>query len=586
MSRQSPCYFIILFLLFTVSAVAKTPAVSNQPNVIVSRPVTIRLSGITNPTILENVKKLLKIATAAHLVKPITRASILNIYHNVPSNVRRAMEPYGYFNPNVQSHYRRIHGKWFMHFIVAPGPRSKIVDINIKLLGQGAKNPIFLKAVAAYKKKQGAYFNLSIYNDGNNALLENAENLGYFAAKISYSHMNVNVAKNQVKINVVFNTGARHHFGKTEFSKTPFNRKFLEKYIAYKKGQYYDNKAVQKTQNNYATSDYFTEVVVAPLVNKTAHNKTPMLVKLKMRKRSVYTFGLGYNTDTQLRGLVGFKYRWVNSWGHYINARAQGSFVDYNFSTAYNIPWPNPMKDLFTFRGAMGRLDIRRGKSQSYLLSAIYRHTYHDWVNALSFNYLNERYNMYELPRTRANLYYPDERLSYYSTKNHMNPANGIHLIAEVSGTPSALSSTSGFARFLMGAKAVWSVFKNEQLVGRLSYGRIYIHNINNLPLSLQFLIGGSQTVRGFSYQSIGPGRNMLYGTVEFRQRIWKDLYVGGFYDFGNVTDSRIFGGMRDSAGPTILYRSPIGIIQVSIPWRLSVDHVRPRFVFSIGPEL
>jgi translocation and assembly module TamA len=234
----------------------------------------------------------------------------------------------------------------------------------------------------------------------------------------------------------------------------------------------------------------------------------------------------------------------------------------------------------------MGRLDIKRGESQSYLLSALYQHTHERWVNTLSFNYLNERYNMYELPRTRANLYYPDERLTYYSTKNHMDPDTGVRLTADLSGTPAALSSKSGFARFAIGSKAVLSFLKNEQLVGRLAYGRIYINNINNLPMSLQFLIGGSQTVRGYSYQSIGPGRNMLYGTLEFRQRIWKGLYVAGFYDFGSVTDNRIFGNMQESAGPSILYRSPIGIIQISIPWRLSADHIRPRFVFSIGPEL
>ena len=127
---------------------------------------------------------------------------------------------------------------------------------------------------------------------------------------------------------------------------------------------------------------------------------------------------------------------------------------------------------------------------------------------------------------------------------------------------------------------------KNEQLVTRLAYGRIYINHINSLPLSLQFLIGGSQTVRGYSYESIGPGRNMLYGTIELRQRLWKELYFAGFYDFGNVTDNRIFANIRDSVGPSILYRSPIGIIQISIPWRLAAHHVRPRFVFSIGPEL
>jgi translocation and assembly module TamA len=585
MRRNITVFLVVLYFLVVCTATAKTPA-HPKPNTIVSGPVTITLSGIKNKTIFGNVDKLLKVTTSSHLVKPITKASILNIYHNAPMYIRKAMQPYGFFNPIIRSYNKKIHRNWHMHFSVSPGVHSKITKINIKVIGQGATDNAFIKSVKAYKAKQGKPFSLSEYNDGNDSLLVNASTLGYFSAKIVKSNMNINVINNSVKISVVLDTGKRYRFGPTDFSKTPFNKKFLDKYIAYKEGQLYNSKKIQNTQNNYATSDYFDEVVVSPEIKKAIGNVAPIRVHLRMKPRSVYTFGLGYNTDTQIRGLAAFKYRWVNSWGHYINARLQGSFVDYNLSAGYHIPWPNPMKDLITFRGAMGRLDIRRGKSKSYILSTIIQHNYTRWERSFSFNYLDEAYDMYRLPRTRAHLFYPDASVSYYSTKNHINPDTGVRFTADVSGTPSIFSSTSSFARLAIGSKAVLSFFKNEQLVGRLSYGRIYIHDINNLPMSLQFLIGGSQTVRGYSYQSIGPGHNMLYGTLEFRQRIWKGLYIAGFYDFGNVTDNRIFGNMRDSVGPSILYRSPVGIIQISIPWRLSAHHVRPRFVFSIGPEL
>ncbi len=516
----------------------------------------------------------------------MSSVSVLNIYHNSPVQIRKAMQPYGYFNPQIKSSYQKRHGIWYLHFHIRTGVRSIIRTIEIKVVGQGATDQSFAKAVERYKANQGQYFTLSKYEDGKTALLSNAANFGYFNAKIAVSHMYVDVASNTVKIKILLDTGIRYRFGPTDYNKNPFNKKFLQKYVAYKQGEYYTIQKVQKTQNNFSYGDYFDQIVVTPEVKNSVNGVTPMHVQFKMRPQRVYTFGLGYNTDTQINALAGFKYRWVNSWGHYFNARAQGSFVNYTLATAYNIPWPNPMKDLFTLRGALGKLDISRGNSNSYILSVLYKHIYTRWQHTISFNYLNERYNMYELPRTRARLFYPDARLSYFSTKNHINPDTGIRFTADLSGTPSALSSTSGFSRVTLGSKAVVSFLKYEQIVGRLEYGRIYINDINNLPLSLQFLIGGSQTVRGYSYQSIGPGRNMLYGTVEYRQRVWNELYIAGFYDFGNVTDNRIFGGMQESAGPSILYRSPIGVIQISIPWRLSAHHIRPRFVFSIGPEL
>ena len=79
----------------------------------------------------------------------------------------------------------------------------------------------------------------------------------------------------------------------------------------------------------------------------------------------------------------------------------------------------------------------------------------------------------------------------------------------------------------------------------------------------------------------------MLYGSGEFRQRIWNQVFVAGFFDFGNVTDQGLFGNIRAGTGPSILYRSPIGVIQLSVAWRLQKNRqIKPRFVFSMGPEL
>ncbi|PHQ80557.1 MAG: hypothetical protein COB66_04495 [Coxiella sp. (in: Bacteria)] len=581
-----PTYCLVVFSLLVVMTAIAKPSVHTPKNVIVKGPVTITVSGIKNTSMLQNIERQIKAMSAAHLVKPIDKNAILTVYSNAPMGIKKAMQPYGYFRPTLKSTYSKQHDIWRMHFAITQGVHSKITRVTIKVIGQGAHTDDFSKSIKSYVSIEGHLFILSAYDDGNESLLKNAAQLGYFDAKIVVKHMNINLLNNTVQINIVFNTGDRHRFGRTEFSKTPFNQKFLQKYIAYRQGQYYNNTLADKTQNNFSSSDYFTHISVAPDLKKSVGAITPMRVTLKMRKRSVYSFGLGYNTDTQIRGLAGFKYRWVNSWGHYFNARMEGSFVDYNLGMAYHIPWPNPMKDLLSFRAGMGKLDLNRGKSKSYLLSVLYKHSYTHWDHTLSLNYLNERYNMTNLPRTRANLIYPDLRIRYFSTKNRINPDTGLSFIADLSGTPAFLSSKSGYTRFSLTSKGVLSFLTNEQLVGRLSYGHIDINDINSLPLSLQFLIGGSQTVRGYSYQSIGPGRNMLYGTVELRQRLWKQLYLGGFYDFGNVTDGHIFSNMSDSAGPSILYRSPIGIIELSLPWRLASRHSSPRVVFSMGPEL
>jgi translocation and assembly module TamA len=581
-----PIHCLIVCGVLIVSATLANPFVRAKHDTAKKGPVNITISGIQDPAVLKNINSGLKTVQAIHLTHPITNDSIYSIYSNAPIEIKDAMQPYGYFNPTIQSSYTHLNGTWDMHFTITPGVRSTVTRIHIKTVGSGADDEKFLKIIQDYPLKQGDFFDLSKYNDGNNLLFEAAANRGYFDARMSFNKITVNLLNNTVGIMIEFNTGVRHRFGFTHFSQTPLNIRFLHKYMAYKEGDYYDNAKIQETQNNLSNSGYFSQTLVSPDVKKTINNITPMSILLQMRKRKEYIFGLGYGTDTQIRGTAGFKYRWVNSWGHYFDVLAQGSFVNNSLVASYNMPWPDPTKDLLSVKVGAGNMNVSSGTSNGEKVSLQYRHIFTNWTITSNLSYLNERYNMTNLPWTQANLLYPDVNASYYSTKNHINPDNALRFTTDVSGTPNFLSTTSGFFQARAESKGIFTFLNYEQIAARLAIGRTQIPSINNLPMSLQFLIGGSQTVRGYGYQSIGPGHNMTYGSFEFRQRIWKQLYVAGFYDFGTVTDGALLSEMNQSAGPSILYRSPIGVIQLSVPWRLIPHDIKPRFVFSMGPEL
>ena len=59
--------------------------------------------------------------------------------------------------------------------------------------------------------------------------------------------------------------------------------------------------------------------------------------------------------------------------------------------------------------------------------------------------------------------------------------------------------------------------------------------NIFQLPLSLQLLAGGSDSIRGYQFQSIGPGKKLVIGSVELQQEIKEDWYLNVFFDAGDV---------------------------------------------------
>ncbi|WP_054695204.1 BamA/TamA family outer membrane protein [Geotalea toluenoxydans] len=66
-----------------------------------------------------------------------------------------------------------------------------------------------------------------------------------------------------------------------------------------------------------------------------------------------------------------------------------------------------------------------------------------------------------------------------------------------------------------------------------------------DLPASLRFFAGGDQSVRGYSYKSLGPrdatgevvgGRHLLVGSIELERALFKDWGLSVFYDIGNAS--------------------------------------------------
>lgn len=94
------------------------------------------------------------------------------------------------------------------------------------------------------------------------------------------------------------------------------------------------------------------------------------------------------------------------------------------------------------------------------------------------------------------------------------------------------------------------------------------------LPPDQRFYAGGSATMRGFRYQSIGPrfpdgtpigGTAIDAGTVEFRRRLFGDFGMAAFADAGQVSagNAPFAGTLRVGAGVGIRYYTPIGPIRL-----------------------
>ena len=108
------------------------------------------------------------------------------------------------------------------------------------------------------------------------------------------------------------------------------------------------------------------------------------------------------------------------------------------------------------------------------------------------------------------------------------------------------------FVKIETDLRKTWQVADHAQLVAHINGGIIWSYgNSQSSPYSEQFYVGGANSIRAFNVRSIGPGRYYtnqsrlsyldqtgdikLQANVEFRPRIFGNLYGAVFLDAGNV---------------------------------------------------
>jgi translocation and assembly module TamA len=116
-----------------------------------------------------------------------------------------------------------------------------------------------------------------------------------------------------------------------------------------------------------------------------------------------------------------------------------------------------------------------------------------------------------------------------------------------------------------------------------------------SLPPDQRFYAGGSGTIRGYRYQSVGPlfsngnpigGTAINSGSVEFRQRFGTNFGTAVFLDGGNVSNNLnpLKGAVKLGAGVGLRYYTPIGPIRLdlALPLQRRSDGPNPDDSFEI----
>ena len=577
------CTLLVLFFLLAFSS-----------QLFAADPLTIVVEGVEDD-VRDNVTAALSLPEEFVAQGNVDRLLLKRLSLQAEKKVKTAVEPFGYYNAKVDVRIEEnSSGEFLVRVVVNPGEPVRLAEVRVLLRGPGAAEGSLKELADLFPLAKGDVLLQQKYVEAKEALLSKSRELGYLDAGFAVHEISIAKGALSARIRLELETGERYFFDGTTIEGAPnYSDKFLHRYLMFKEGDLFSYEKLGETQMNFINSERFKEVNIVPQKEEATEAKIPVLVLLKEGPRRSLRQGIGYGTDTG--GRFSLRYRDLNMLhlGHelhsnlYLSERLQG------LSTSYIVPDDIDINSSKTVQFNIQREDVSTYKSD--FISVEFDKTRGLGKETFVTGYIKFQYENYTvgLQKSDARLVMPGLRFSgnYYDNKFH--PEKGFHYALELRGTDEILGSNMQLFQAISEGGFILP------LPGRLFFhtrakiaSSLFGDPLGDLPPSLRFFAGGDQSVRGYSYQSLGPqdangqvvgGKHLIFGSVEVERAIAEDWGVSVFYDAGNAFDS--FSDLRtyQGAGIGLHYYTKVGALNFSVARQVGVDDPGFRTHFTIG---
>lgn len=521
----------------------------------------------------------------------ISESEARELHERAPGQIRKAVEPFGFFRAAVRGDLEYRKGKWEASYAVDLGAPLRIDSVEVAIAGEGHDDPPFVRARRRIALRRGDVLLQRRYEEAKELLTTTAMRNGYIDGHFTRNEVLIDLERYRSTVVLHFDTGPLRRFGKVDFRQDVVDPELLRGYVTFRPGDPVDFDRLLELESSLGNSPYFSRVEVRPGTGTGA--TMPIVVDLVPAKRMKFTIGAGYGTDNgaHVRSIV--ELRRLNRRGHRAEVEGTLSQIEQSAAAKYIMPWPYPRTDVLTLSGGYSVMETETSTENTGFVGAGWSRLWAGWQQSLALHLKREKYEV-GVDRGIATLLTPEANWSQLRTNDPVDPSNGRRLRFRASGASDHLLSSASYARLETEGRWIRTFARLNRLNGKLILGAEWSDDFRHLPPSARFFAGGSQSVRGYDYESLGPrdslgnvigGRFLAVGGVEYEYRFRRRLGAAVFYDVGNALAS-IHDRLAHGAGVGVRWRLPVGLARVDIAFPLwSSDH-RPHFHLAIGPML
>ncbi len=535
---------------------------------------------------------------------PETRQDRLNFVASARSRVSEALQALGYYRPEITLDVRRTDPVWSLEITVAQGQPVRIRDIEIEIRGAAASDTAMTGLLSDVGFAVGDRLHHGRFEDFRKKLLSTGQERGYLNGGFSRSRVEVQVESETADIFLDYDSGPRFRFGEILYDKSLIDPELLETLATFRPGDYFEQSSLRRLQSNLQRTNYFSSVIVQPLRARARGGQVPIEVVLHAAKRHSIEVGVGYSTDTEERISMTWRTPKINRFGHSQVTRLEYSPVNPSGRFTYSIPIQNPLTDVVQLWASLeeneyGDLDSRQ------IESGVRREIRRDeWVYSYALRGLDESWeNVFNNALSHDYLLLSGSLSSRDYSGALVDPRSGFSQLYTLEGGSRDVGSDADLLRLTAELRYVLTPWPRHRVVARTELGAVEIANAERADLapSLRFFAGGSQSLRGYAYQSLGHeksvvqpdgrsktfvvgGDRLAIASLEY-QYYFTDKWRGAlFVDGGDAFDEGDFDA-KVGAGFGVHYITPVGAVRVELANSVSEDNPDWYFHLVIGAE-
>jgi translocation and assembly module TamA len=537
--------------------------------------------------------------------RDVSEAQVHRLYEKADAQVGTALQPYGYYDAHASGKLEQVGKDWKVTLHVVPGDPVSVTSVDIKLDPVAAKLGPVRAARRAVEKLKGERLDDAAYDSARDALSSALTANGYLDARMTVHRVEVNRGEHSAAIHLAWDVGRRYRYGHIRFEGSQFQEGFLDRYLSFKSGDYFDQAQLLKLQQTLSGADYFSVVNVIPEMDTAKDGIVDIDVQLSPAKRTIYTAGLFVGTDTGIGVRGGIERRWVNKYGHKWKNDIVLAQRLKMLSTQYTIPLPGENERSLNF-GATYR-DSNTVTSQSRTLELIANESelWHDWVRTVGVHALTGTFDVGKTPdeaestpgveHGSSTLVYFEGSLARKQADNFDFVRRGWSLSIDAKSTVSDLLSSASFSQITVDGKWIRAFWGNNRLILRSTIGHTWTDDFDALPPQLRFFAGGDQSIRGYPFQALGPensygrvigGHNLAIASATVEHYFTPRWGIATFVDAGNAFDGTNVQA-KIGTGVGVRWRSPVGLIRLDVGTPINnAQRHGVELHLVIGPDL